>query len=157
MKIGKWLEEEGLTLLRNWARSGLSDPEIARRMGVGPGTLNRWRRRYPAVAQALDARQTAADDQVEDALLRKALGYESQECRVEITAKGERKGGQHRETGGARLVRHRPVAEKTAAGAVGRRRGRRGAGKQPAGRPGRPDGRGGGHRWNIRASARGRS
>lgn len=91
MKIGKWLEEEALTLLRNWARSGLSDPEIARRMGVGPGTLNRWRRRYPAVAQALDARQTAADDQVEDALLRKALGYESQECRVEITAKGERK------------------------------------------------------------------
>lgn len=52
MKIGKWLEEEGLTLLRNWARSGLSDPEIARRMGVGPGTLNRWRRRYLAVAQA---------------------------------------------------------------------------------------------------------
>lgn len=91
MKAEKWLEEAGLQLLRDWAQCGLADEEIARRMGVGAGTLNRWRRRYPAIAQALDAQWTAADDQVEDALLRKALGYESREQRVEITAKGERK------------------------------------------------------------------
>ena len=91
MKAEKWLEETGLNLLRDWARCGLADKDIARRMGIGQGTLNRWRRKYPAMAQALDDQWTGADEQVEDALLRKALGYESQEHRVEISAKGERK------------------------------------------------------------------
>lgn len=91
MKAAKWLEETGLQLLREWNRCGLTEREIARRMGIGTGTLNRWRRNYPSIAQALEGQWTAADDQVEDALLRKALGYESREQRVEISAKGERK------------------------------------------------------------------
>lgn len=91
MKVEKWLEEAGLNLLREWSLCGLLERDIARRMGIGVGTLNRWRRRYPAIAQALEVQRAAADDQVEDALLRKALGYESVEQRVEITAKGERK------------------------------------------------------------------
>ena len=91
MTAERWLEAEGLTLLEQWARSGLSDREIARRMGLRPGGLNRWRRKYPAIAGALALRRASCDDLVEDALLRRALGYESTELKIEISAKGERK------------------------------------------------------------------
>ena len=91
MDTERWLEPEGLALLEGWARAGLSDREIARRMGLRPGTLSRWRRRFPALAGALALRRTQTEDLVEDALLRKALGYESREVRVELSPKGERK------------------------------------------------------------------
>ena len=75
MRVQPWLEESGLTLIRGWARAGVSPRTIAGRMGVGLRTLERWRRKYPALALALQ----------------KALGYESIEHKVEVSAKGERK------------------------------------------------------------------
>ena len=91
MTADRWLEPEGLALLETWARTGLPDREIARRMGLRPGALNRWRRRYPALAGELAHRRAETEDLVEDALLRRALGYESRETRTELSAKGERK------------------------------------------------------------------
>lgn len=91
MKVQKWLEEDGLRLLRGWARSGLDDRKIAERMEIEWKTLLRWKRKHPNIAQALNAQREVVDYQVEDALLRKALGYQSAERKVEITSKGERK------------------------------------------------------------------
>ena len=45
MRVQPWLEESGLTLIRGWARAGVSPRTIAGRMGVGLRTLERWRRR----------------------------------------------------------------------------------------------------------------
>ena len=50
MRVQPWLEESGLTLIRGWARAGVSPRTIAGRMGVGLRTLERWRRKYPALA-----------------------------------------------------------------------------------------------------------
>ncbi len=91
LKVQKWLGSDGLRLLRGWARSGLDDQSIAERMNVDVKTLLRWRRRHPDIAQALEEQREVVDYQVEDALLKKALGYQSAERKVEITAKGERK------------------------------------------------------------------
>ena len=79
MRVQPWLEESGLTLIRGWARAGVSPRTIAGRMGVGLRTL------------ALSGTKEVVDSQVEDALLQKALGYESIEHKVEVSAKGERK------------------------------------------------------------------
>ena len=49
MRVQPWLEESGLTLIRGWARAGVSPRTIAGRMGVGLRTLERWRRKYPAL------------------------------------------------------------------------------------------------------------
>ena len=91
MRVRQWLEEPGLTLIRGWARAGVSPRTIAGRMGVGLRTLERWRRKYPVLALALSGTKEVVDSQVEDALLQKALGYESVERKVEVSAKGERK------------------------------------------------------------------
>ena len=91
MRVQPWLEESGLTLIRGWARAGVSPRTIAGRMGVGLRTLERWRRKYPALALALSGTKEVVDSQGEDALLQKALGYESIEHKVEVSAKGERK------------------------------------------------------------------
>jgi transcriptional regulator with XRE-family HTH domain len=90
-KYQQWREENGLTLLRGWAMEGLDQAAIAQRMGVSERTLRQWANRYPEIRQALDRGADVVDCQVEAALLRKALGYESTERKVEISPKGERK------------------------------------------------------------------
>lgn len=91
MRVQQWLEAPGLALLRDWARAGISPRTIAGRMGVGLRTLERWRRKYPLLEQALSGTREVVDSQVEEALLQKALGYETVERKVEVSAKGERK------------------------------------------------------------------
>ncbi len=90
-KIEDWLTEARLTKLAGWRREGRSEEEIAEKVGISAQALSRWKKRSEAVRRALEVDPEAVDFQVEDALLRKALGYESVERRVEVSAKGERK------------------------------------------------------------------
>lgn len=86
-----WVTEEGLILLTGWKREGRSLEEIAGLVGVQEGTLKSWMSRFPELRAALTENGCVTDFQVESALLRKALGYESVEKKVEVSAKGERK------------------------------------------------------------------
>lgn len=83
-----WQTQQGLTLLRGWVRRGMTETQIAELMDISPAVLAQWKRKFPVIAQALD---DTVDLQVEDALLKKALGYENIERKVEISPKGERK------------------------------------------------------------------
>lgn len=90
-KYELWREESGLTLLRGWAREGVTERELSRRMGVSKSTLRDWKKRFPEIREALEKGGDVVNYEVEAALLRKALGYESTERKVEVSAKGERK------------------------------------------------------------------
>ena len=70
----RWMSEEGLTLLRGWARDGLTRERMACAMGISTSTLYKWQKRYPQIAAALGAGREAVDYQVEQALLDRALG-----------------------------------------------------------------------------------
>ena len=85
-----WQSPEALTLLRGWMRDGLGLREIARRIGIKPITLQLWRRKYPPLQQALSQTGELTDYQVEDALLKAALGYRYTEEKVEQTEKGDK-------------------------------------------------------------------
>lgn len=87
-RADRWQTQEGLVLLRGWVREGLEEETMAERMGISVAVLRAWKKRYPAIRDALDE---TIDYRVEDALLKKALGYENVERKVEISAKGERK------------------------------------------------------------------
>lgn len=90
-KYEKWLEPESLTLLEGWARDGLTDEQIANNMGVRRETLYDWKKKHPNISNALKRGKEVVDIQVENALLKRALGYEYTEEKVEISEKDGRK------------------------------------------------------------------
>lgn len=84
-KYARWLEPDGLLLLAAWARDGLIDEQIAHNCGISAGTLYDWKNRFPQIAEALKKGKEVVDVQVENALLKRALGYETVE---EMTEEG---------------------------------------------------------------------
>ena len=71
----EWLEEDKLTLLEAWARNGLVDGQIAKNMGISEATLYNYKNKYPAIRKALQKGKEVVDIEVENALFKKALGY----------------------------------------------------------------------------------
>lgn len=72
-KYQRWLESDGLLLLEGWARDGLTDEQLAEKMGCGVRTLYDWKERFPQISQALKKGKEVVDYQVENALLVAAL------------------------------------------------------------------------------------
>lgn len=89
-KYQQWIEPEGLTLLEGWARDGLTDEQIASNMGIVPSTLYVWKEKYKEISEALKRGKEVVDYQVENALLKRALGYDCQETRVEKSDDGKK-------------------------------------------------------------------
>lgn len=90
-KYEQWLEPEGLTLLEGWARDGLTDEQIASNMNISTSTLYAWKDKFSEISEALKKGKEVIDIQVENALLKRALGYDYQEERVEISEKDGKK------------------------------------------------------------------
>lgn len=78
-KYHEWIEPEGLAKLEAWARDGLTDEQIASNIGIAPKTLYRWQDRFGQIRQALKVGKEVVDIQVENALLKRALGYRYEE------------------------------------------------------------------------------
>lgn len=83
-KYEYWLTPEGLLLLEGWARDGLIDEQIAENMGIVPSTLYRWKNEHEEISEALKKGKEVVDRQVENALLKRALGYSYEEVTKEI-------------------------------------------------------------------------
>lgn len=72
-KYQKWLEPESLILLEGWARDGLTDEQIADKIGIGYSTLQTWKSKYQDIQDTLKKGKEVVDFQVENALLSSAL------------------------------------------------------------------------------------
>jgi hypothetical protein len=86
-KYEEWLTEENLLRLEGWARDGLTDEQICEKMGIGKTAFYDWKNKYPKFAEALKKGKEVVDRQVENALLKRALGYTYTE--ETVTNKGE--------------------------------------------------------------------
>lgn len=78
-KYEYWLSPEGLLKLEGWARDGLTDEQIAHNIGVSRKTLSEWKVKYGDIGDTLKKGKEIVDLQVENALLKRALGYSYQE------------------------------------------------------------------------------
>lgn len=73
-KFEYWLTEDGLTLLKGYARRGMNDEQIAVKMHIVPSTLYEWKKRFPEISEALKDGKDLPDIQVENALYEAAIG-----------------------------------------------------------------------------------
>ena len=76
---------EGLIKIEGWARDGLTDEQIATNIGISRSTLNEWKKKYSDISDALKRGKEVVDRQVENALLKRALGYQYNEVTQEKT------------------------------------------------------------------------
>lgn len=82
-KYEYWLTPEGLIKLEGWARDGLTDEQIAKNIGINRDTLYRWKKAHSDISDALKRGKEVIDRQVENALLKRALGYTYDEITFE--------------------------------------------------------------------------
>ena len=85
-KYEYWLSPDGL--LEAYARDGLTDEQIAKNLDITPSTLYEWKRRYSEISEALKKGKEVVDIEVENALLKRALGYSYEEKKVEVSEEG---------------------------------------------------------------------
>ena len=78
-KINEWLEKDKLILLEGWARDGLTDEQIAKNIGIATSTFYEWKKKELEFSEALKKGKEVIDFEVENALLKRALGYEYEE------------------------------------------------------------------------------
>lgn len=78
-KYQEWLEPEGLLKIEGWARDGLTDEQIANNMGIATSTLYDWKNKYLEISEALKNGKEVVDRQVENALLKRAVGCKCKE------------------------------------------------------------------------------
>lgn len=83
-KYDEWITEEGLIKIGGWARDGLTDEQIAENIGIANSTLYDWKNKFSEFSEALKKGKDVADRQVENALFKRALGYEYTERQAKI-------------------------------------------------------------------------
>lgn len=82
-KYHDWIEPDGLLKIQGWARDGLTDEQIAGNIGINVATLYKWKTQYDEISEALKKGKEVVDREVENALFKRAIGYNYDEVTVE--------------------------------------------------------------------------
>lgn len=88
-KYQEWLTPEGLLKIEGWARDGLTDEQIAHNMGIAKKTIYEWKKKYGDICDSLKRGKEVVDREVENALLKRALGYSYNEVTQEADELGD--------------------------------------------------------------------
>jgi len=84
--------EPRLIEIEGWARDGLIDEQISKNLGVAYSTFREYKDKYSALSAALKRGKEVIDREVENALLKRALGYNYDEVTKERLIKKDVKG-----------------------------------------------------------------
>lgn len=85
MKAGRksaFTPELGERLIRIFRDEGLTDAQAAKKVGVTERTLNNWKVQFPSFFQSLKEAKRDSDQEVEDALRHRAVGYSHPEEKI---------------------------------------------------------------------------
>lgn len=83
-KFHIWLQEDNLIRIESWARMGLTNEQIAKNIGVNADTFYTWLKKYPEISESIKKGKAPIDFEVENALFKRAIGYEYEEVETTI-------------------------------------------------------------------------
>ena len=93
----EWISEDGLLVIKGWARDGLTNQDIAKNIGVSHTTFCDWENRFPEIVEALKKGRKPVVVTVEDTFFEKKLsGYFVDEEIVEVTEHPDKTKTTHR-------------------------------------------------------------
>ena len=75
-KADKWLKPDGLLMIAAWVRDGATDETLAKKMKISRSTLSAWKLKHEDFAEAIRKSKEIVDVEVENALLKRATGYD---------------------------------------------------------------------------------
>lgn len=79
--------KDKLPAVQGWARNGLSNDQIAENLGITRSTFYEYQKKYKDFSDALKRGKEVVDFEVENALLKRALGYDCEETKIEKSDK----------------------------------------------------------------------
>ena len=83
--VDEWINNPmKLELLKCWARD-LPFIDVAEKMGVSVQTLRHWKKTYPEIAEAVNESKEMLDYRIENALVKRALGYTTTDVKTIIS------------------------------------------------------------------------
>lgn len=82
-KYHYWISAEGLKRVEDYAREGLTDKQIAQKIGVSHNTFYKWCAMYGEFSDSLKRGKVKPDDEVEQALFKSAQGFSYDEITYE--------------------------------------------------------------------------
>lgn len=83
-KYKEWLTEDALLRIESWASDGLLNKDIAANIGVAEGTFYNWVSKYNEIDEALKKGREPVVRVIENALIKKAKGFEYEETTTEV-------------------------------------------------------------------------
>ena len=83
-KYKEWLTEDGLLRIESWASDGLTNEDIAHNMDITRQTLNNWCKKHTSIFDALKKGREQVVRRLENALVKKAQGFEYEEVTTEM-------------------------------------------------------------------------
>lgn len=83
--------KDKLAAVQGWARNGLTCEQMAHNLGVSLTTFYKYQAQETEFANAIKKGKEVVDFEVENALLKRALGYEYEETKVEVEESGKKK------------------------------------------------------------------
>lgn len=105
MAKSKWESvKDKLPLIECWARDGLIDKQIANNLNISEDTFYTYKKNHPEFSEALKKGKEVVDYEVENALLKRALGYDYEEEIYET--KFNRESGEFEEVLTKRIKKH---------------------------------------------------
>ena len=86
MAKSKWEThvKDKLILVEAWARTGLTDEQIAKNLGISKDTFYKYKKEHTDFSDSLKRGKEVIDIEVENALLKRALGYKYNEVTKEL-------------------------------------------------------------------------
>ncbi len=83
-KAAAWTTEDRLQLITHWKRGGLTDKEVAEKIGIKQSTLVDWRNRYPQIYEALKKGFEESVIEAENALFSRFVKQTITEEKIEM-------------------------------------------------------------------------